>query len=140
MTQGIHKYSRFVALFLVVALVAPFDEAAAQDGSPSAVVQSQSGDNRPATLGDIHRLDARLTERFNHMENRMDLQILELRREMNQMFYALLAAMVALFGLPHLPAWWNRMRGNGDGAGKSVAVAGILIAMLAASAAIAAIG
>ena len=92
---------------------------------------SAIGDNRPATLGDLR-----------HAQNRTDAQISEVRAEMraamNQMLYTLLAAMIALFGLPHLPTWWRQLRENG----RPAAAAGIFLvarAIASAGAAIAAL-
>ena len=101
------------AVFAFAALSAPARAQETPAPVPIQVAQAESaarvGDNRLATLGDLR-----------HMGNRTDAQISELRgemqairEEMGRMFYALLAAMIALFGLPHLPTWWRQLRANG---------------------------
>ena len=111
--------------------------------------ESQSGDGRPATLGDIRHFESRMNERMDRMdariermesrmiqqETRLDARIGRLEDRMVQMFLALLAVMIALHGLPHLPDWWNRLRANG----KSATVVGVLVAALAIAGAGAAI-
>ena len=114
-----------------------------------AQAQAQSGDGRQATLGDIRHFESRMNERMDRMdariermesrmiqqETRLDARIGRLEDRMVQMFLALLAVMIALHGLPHLPDWWNRLRANG----KSATVVGVLVAALAIAGAGAAI-
>ena len=135
----------FRAILSVAALVAFCATGAIRaDESPpiadaASAAQAQTlapaiGDNRPATLGDLR-----------HAQNRTDAQISEVRAEMhemratmNQMLYTLLAAMIALFGLPHLPTWWRQLRENGKPAAaariflvaRAIASAGAAIAAL----------
>ena len=101
--------------------------AADESAQPVQVAQSQDathlGDNRPATLGDIRHFEARMEDRMN----RTDARIERLEDRMIQMFLALLAVMIALFGFPHLPDWWDRLRAGG----KPAVIAGIVMFALA---------
>ena len=99
--------------------------------SASAQDEARFGDNRLATLGDIRHTEAKISE----LRAEMNEMGRELRAAMNQMLYTLLAAMVALFGLPHLPSWWGRLRENG----KPAAALGIFLIVLAVAGAGAAI-
>ena len=90
------------------------------------IAQAESGDNRPATLGDIGRMHARFEKRMDRLDNRFDrleYRIVRLENRMVQMFLFLIAMMIALFGIPKLPDVCNRLRVNG----KSMAAAGILL-------------
>ena len=110
--------------------------------SPSAepvrIAQAESGDNRPATLGDINRLESRSEKRMDRLEDyigRLEKRIGQLENRMVEMFLALLIVMVALFGIPQFPDWWNRLRANG----KSGAAAGILLVVAIVGVTVAAI-
>ena len=137
------SFRAIVSVAALVVFCAAGTVRAADESSSSAdsvrAAQAQGaanvGDNRPATLGDLR-----------HVQNRMDAQISELRAEfraemralredMNQMLYTLLAAMIALFGLTHLPTRWRQLRENG----KAAAASGIFLVVLAIAGAGAAI-
>ena len=128
------KTLRAVLLSALFAAVFAGGTARAEE-SPSAepvrVAQAESGDNRPATLGDINRLEARSEKRMDRVEDRIG----QLEDRMVEMFLALLIVMVALFGIPQFPDWWNRLRANG----KSGAAAGILLVVAVVGVTVAAI-
>ena len=125
------------ALFAVCAA----GEARAVDGEsarPVQVAQAQngasSGDDRPATVGDLRHFESRMDERMTRLENRMDGRMRDLEGRMTQMFTALLAVMIALYGLPQLPSWWGRLRAGG----KNAVASGIfLIALVVITAGVA---
>ena len=109
--------------FVFAALSAPAGAQETAASVPIQVAQAESagrvGDDRLATLGDLRhmggRTDAQISELRSEMRDiRGEMQAI--REEMGRMFYALLAAMIALFGLPHLPTWWRQLRANGKSA------------------------
>ena len=134
-------------IFALVAFCATVQVARAQGEAESTesvqAAQAQSGDNRPATLGDFRDFEARIDARMSRMEQRMDERINRLESRMMrmgdhmiQMFMTLIMVMLALFGMPHFPAWWNRLRANG----KPATIAGVFliaVVVLTAGAAIA---
>ena len=140
-------------IFALLAVCSPAgaqatDESAAESVRPdlSAEVPLRSGDDRQATLGDIRHFDARSNMRMTRMENRMNermdrmetqfnARMERLEDRMTQMFTALLAVMIALYGLPQLPGWWSRLRASG----KTATMVGIALATLAVASAGAAI-
>ena len=107
-------------VFALIAFCATGGALAEDESPPARVAQAQeaapSGDNRHATLGDIRYFESRVNDRMARLEDRMV-----------DMFLALLFVMVALFGLPHMPDWWNRLRANG----KPSAIAGVFLAAVA---------
>ena len=145
------KMFRPVALMVVLAAACAVAGARAEEESPlsaeavrpvaAAEVPLRSGDNRPATLGDIR-----------HLENRVDSQISELRAQnqalyaQNQAFHqslnnALLAIvgifatmMVALLGL-----LWKIRFGNISASAAVILIPIALAAALAVGAAVAAV-
>ena len=114
-------------VFAVFAVCAT-GEARAVDG------ESAQAQNRPASLGDIRQFESRMDERMTRLENRMDDRMRDLEGRMTQMFTALLAVMIALYGLPQLPSWWGRLRAGG----KNAVASGIfLIALVVITAGVA---
>ena len=124
------------------------DGVAPAESAPMIVAQlSQGGDDsRPATQGDIRRMGerigklegrisglegrmGRLEERISGLEDRMGkleehmsqmrADMREIRGAMRENFRWLLAAIIALLGLPHFPGWVNRLRGNGKASAAS---------------------
>ena len=86
--------------------------------------------SRPATQSDIRTVQddirtvegdlRRVDERIGRLETQMDQMRAEMRAEMREIrqamredFRWLLAAIIALLGLPQLPNWVNRLRRNG---------------------------
>ena len=135
------KTLRAVLLFAFFAAAFAGGTARAEE-SPSAepvrIAQAESGDNRPATLGDLNRLEARSEKRMDRLEDyigRLEKRIGQLENRMVEMFLALLIVMVALFGIPQFPDWWSRLRANG----KSGAAAGILLVVAVVGVTVAAI-
>ena len=71
----------------------------------------------------------RLEERISGLEDRMGkleehmgqmrADMREIRGAMRENFRWLLAAIIALLGLPHFPGWVNRLRGNGKASAAS---------------------
>ena len=118
--------------------VRPVQVAQAQNGAPS-------GDDRPATVGDLRHFESRMDERMTGLENRMDdrmrhleSRMMRMEDRMIQMFTALLAVMIALYGLPQLPSWWGRLRAGGKNAVAS-GIFLIALVVITAGAAIAAV-
>ena len=124
------------------------DGVAPAESAPMVVAQlSQGGDDsRPATQGDIRSMGerigklegrisglegrmGRLEERISGLEDRMGkleehmsqmrADMREIRGAMRENFRWLLAAIIALLGLPHFPGWVNRLRGNGKASAAS---------------------
>ena len=103
-------------IFALIAFCATGGALAEDESPPTRVAQAQeaapSGDNRPATLGDLRYFESRVDDRMARLEERMV-----------DMFLALLFVMIMLFGLPHIPDWWNRLRANG----KPATIAGVFL-------------
>ena len=55
--------------------------------------------------GDVRRIEERMA--------RMEVQMDHMRAEMREDFRWIIATIIALLGLPQLPNWINRLRGNG---------------------------
>ena len=125
-------------VFAVFAVCAA-GEARAVDG------ESAQAQNRPASLGDIRQFESRMDERMDRLESRMDDRMrhlegrmMQMESHMLQMFITMIMVMLALFGAPHFPGWWNRLRANG----KSAVAAGVFfvaLVVITAGAAIAAV-
>ena len=85
-------------IFALIAFCATGGALAEDESPPTRVAQAQeaapSGDNRPATLGDLRYFESRVDDRMARLEERMV-----------DMFLALLFVMIMLFGLPHIPDW-----------------------------------
>ena len=74
-------------------------------------------------MGELEGRMGRLEERISGLEDRMGkleehmgqmrADMREIRGAMRENFRWLLAAIIALLGLPHFPGWVNRLRGNG---------------------------
>ena len=142
---------RAIMFFAAFAFFCAIGVARAQEEAPSApVVVAQAGggaatyfdDSEPATKGDFRRLrDEVKVVRDNviRLDERMDAQERELRylREemsairdmMHSNFQWLMAAIIAVLGLPQFLSWLGRMRGNG----RSVAASVFMVALPAAA-------
>lgn len=77
--------------------------------------------------GRISRLEERMDSRLSSLEARMD----SLEERMTNMFLALLMVMIALFGLPHIPDWWPRLRAQGTVAASSGIALAVLVPLIA---------
>ena len=102
--------------FVFIALSAPAGAQETAASVPIQVAQAEGagrvGGDRLATLGDLRHMGGRTDAQISELRGEMQA----IREEMGRMFYALLAAMIALFGLPHLPTWWRQFRANGKSA------------------------
>ena len=145
------KRFRAIMFFAAFAFFCAGGVARAQEEAPSPpVVVAQAGgnsaaysdDSDPATKGDFRRLrDEVKVVRDNviRLDERMDAQERELRylREemsairdmMHSNFQWLMAAIIAVLGLPQFLSWLGRMRGNG----RSVAASVFMVALPAAA-------
>ena len=144
------KRFRAIMFFAAFAFFCAGGVARAQEEAPSSpVVVAQAGgaatyfdDSEPATKGDFRRLrDEVKVVRDNviRLDERMDAQERELRylREemsairdmMHSNFQWLMAAIIAVLGLPQFLSWLGRMRGSG----RSVAASVFMVALPAAA-------
>ena len=128
----------------------------AQTQAP-AQAPARSGDDRQATLGDIRESEARINARIDGLEVRMgrmemrmtrmearldgqERELRELREDLRQIrdmmqthFQWLMAAIIAVLGLPQFFGWMTRMRASG----KSAAAAALVLVVLAGGTAMA---
>ena len=129
----------------------------AQAQAPAQSPARSGDDDRQATLGDIRESEARINARIDGLEVRMgrmemrmtrmearldgqERELRELREDLRQIrdmmqthFQWLMAAIIAVLGLPQFFGWMTRMRASG----KSAAAAALFLIVLAGGTAMA---
>lgn len=109
---------------------------------PAQVAQAQapalSADSHPATLGDLRHTATQINGRMDRMEDSLRAEMIEIRETIRW----LILVLVAVMGLPHMAAFLDRRRGNGQGkyssaASLALAAAPFLLGAFAVVAAIA---
>ena len=119
----------------------------AQAQAPAQAPARSGDDDRQATLGDLRESEARINARIDGLESRMngrmirmearldgqERELRELREDLRQIrdmmqthFQWLMAAIIAVLGLPQFFGWMTRMRANFAGAGKFSAKGAIM--------------
>ena len=126
----------------------------AQAQAPAQAPARSGDDDRQATLGDLRESEARINARIDGLESRMngrmirmearldgqERELRELREDLRQIrdmmqthFQWLMAAIIAVLGLPQFFGWMTRMRASG----KSAAAAALFLIVLAGGTAMA---